>query len=304
MNKMILALIRRRGAAAVLLGVYFASIVLLHRKVARWSTRLEGAMTSPVYNRVWGAISLAALAVLLILIAIRLAKGPDRTCRISFLAAVLAGLGISHVFFLSANLEYIHLLQYILVVPPLFALTGRFGETVFWAALLGAVDELYQYYVVWWPFQNAYDFNDVLLDAAGGLFMAFLLFLWLKPDTLRQAGGSRRPGWKRSPVLAASGGLILLALAANAAGVLDFYPPQAPDGSLLKAHAPILLSMVPREKSFWSALERKKRNHIVSAAEFTVLLAGLTGLAALLDRRARRFVEPGAPSGPGKRGDG
>lgn len=300
MNKMILALVRRRWAAAILLSAYFVSIVLLHRKVARWSTKLEAAMTSPVYNRVWGLASLAALAVLLIFIAVRLIKGHDRAFRAAFLAATVAVIGISHVFFLSANLEYIHLLQFILVVPPLFALTGRFGETVFWTGLLGAVDELYQYYVVWWPFQTAYDFDDVLLDAVGGLFMAVLLFLWLRPGTVREAGRFRRPGWTRSPATAAAAGIVVLTLAAHAAGVLDFYPIRAPDGSIPKTQAPVLLSLVPREKPFWSALERKKRIHVVTAAEFIVLMAGLTGLSSLLDRRTRRLAEPGGPGSSGE----
>jgi len=301
MNKMILALIRRRWATAVLLSAYFVSIVLLHRKVARWSTKLEAAMTSPVYNRVWGIASLAALAFLLIFIAVRLVKGSDRVFRTAFLAATLAVIGISHVFFLSANLEYIHLLQFILVVPPLFALSGRFWETVFWTGLLGALDELYQYFVVWRPFQTAYDFDDVLLDAVGGLFMAVLLFLWLHPGTVRKAGGSRRPGWTRSPAAVAAAGLVVMTLAAHGAGLLDFYPRQALDGSILKAQAPVLLSLVPRDKAFWRALERKKRIHVVTAAEFTVLMAGLVGLASLLDSRARRFAEAGEPGSFGER---
>ena len=287
MNGMVRFLAGRRWLSAGLLTAYVVPTILLHKKVARWSIKLEKSVTYPVYDRAWGLISLAVLAAVLILLAVRLARGSDRGFRAAFLAATFAMIAASHVLFLAVNLEYIHILQFSLVVIPLFALSGRFGETVLWTGILGAVDELYQYYVVWWPHQSAFDYNDIALDTVGGLFMAACLFLWLDPETIRKAAGLRRPGWKRSPALAAAGAVALAALAANAAGILDFYPSPARDGLLPEKAAPILLSKDPRPGPFWSVFEKGKTYHILTVVEWAALLAGLAAFASLPDRRNR-----------------
>ncbi len=303
MNRMIRAFIRKRWLTAVLLTAYFIPMVLFHKTVARWSLKIERAVTYSVYNLVWGVISLAALAAVLVFFAVRLARGVDRAFRAVFLAATFALIASSHILFLAVNLEYIHILQFSLVVFPLFALTGRFGETVFWTGLLGGVDELYQYYVAWWPHQSAFDFNDIMLDVVGGLFMATCLFLWLDPSTIRQAARLRHPDWKRSPALATAGAVVLLTLAADALGVLDFYPPKTQDGSISKSNALILLSKVPRADSFWSIFEDKKTYHILLAVEWTALLAGLAAFASLLDRRIRRQPKQGKLGNGARRGE-
>lgn len=278
----------RRLLSAVLLAAYFIPMVLAHRTVARWSIRIEKSVTYPVYNRAWLIVSLTALAFVLVALAVRLARGSDRAFRAGFLAAVFALVAASHVLFLAVNLEYIHILQFSLVVIPLFALSGRFGETVLATALLGAVDELYQYYVAWWPHQSAFDYNDIALDTVGGLFMAACLFLWLDSETIGLAERGRRPGWARSPALVLSGAVLAAALTANALGLLDFYPPSRGHGLEKPEPAPVLLSKDPRPASFWSVFEKGKTYHILTVEGWAVFTAGVAVLASLADRRRRR----------------
>jgi hypothetical protein len=269
--------------------------VLFHKPVAKLSLRIESQVTYASYNRGWGLFAIIALTLVLTAVLIRILKHEDRVFNLFFLVSTFGLIGITHWAVLAVNLEYIHVMQFSLLVFPLLAITRRFGETVFWIGLLGAVDELYQYYVVWWPHQSYYDFNDVILDIAGGAFMVFVIYLWLKKDTLFPQGFLPKIRWLRSPSVFAAGGILVFALLAQATGLLSYYPEseRSPD-----SQAAILLSRDPKAPRFWSVFEKGKTYHIVGAGEWMILLLLGTGLYSVLDWRLR--TGPRDPSGMGE----
>jgi len=273
-------------------SLYFIATVIFHRPVAQLSLRIERQTTYAAYNRGWGLFALTALTLVLVAVVFRIMKGEDRIFKLFFLALTFGLIGATHWMVLAVNLEYIHVMQFSLLVFPLFALTRRFGETVFWIGLLGAVDELYQYYVVWWPHQSYYDFNDVILDIAGGAFMVFLIYLWLKKDTLNPQGRFPKIRWSRSASVLATSGILVFVLLAHFAGLLSFYPEA--EGTPAN-QAAILLSRDPPAPQFWSVFEKGKTYHIVGAGEWMALLLLCTGAYSLLDWRLRRPLR--APSG-------
>ncbi len=284
MNVILSFLMRNKWFTWVFGILYFVSTVILHKPVAKLSLRIERQVTYASYNRGWGWFALIALALVLVAVLLRILKQEDKLFNLAFLAFTFGLIGITHWAVLAVNLEYIHVMQFSLLVFPLLALTRRFGETMFWIGLLGAVDELYQYYVVWWPHQSYYDFNDVILDIAGGAFMVFLIYLWLKKDTLFAQGSIPKIRWLRSPSVFVAAGILVFALLSHVSGLLSYYPvpEKGPD-----SQAAILLSRDARAPQFWSVFEKGKTYHIVGAGEWMILLLLSTVLYSLLDRRLR-----------------
>jgi hypothetical protein len=284
MNIVLSFLVRHKWLAWVFGFLYFIATVLFHKPVAQLSLRIERRVTYTSYNQGWGLIALIALALVFGAVLYRILKHEDVLFNLLFLTLTYGLIGITHWAVLAVNLEYIHVMQFSLLVFPILALSRRFGETIFWIGLLGAVDELYQYYVVWWPHQSYYDFNDVILDIAGGAFMVLLIYLWHKRDSLFPRGLLPKIRWLKSPSLYLAAGILLITLLAYASGLLSFYP-EAEMGP--ESQAAILLSRDPKASQFWSVFEKGKTYHIVGAGEWMALLLLSTGLYSLLDWRLR-----------------
>lgn len=280
--------------SAITGGLYFLATVLFHKPVARLSLRIEQQVSYLSYNKGWGLFALIGLSLILLVVVIRIVRGGDRIFELLMLVLTFGLIGTAHWTVLAVNLEYIHVIQFSLLVFPLFALTLRFGETVFWIGLLGAVDELYQYYVVWWPHQSYFDFNDIALDIVGGVFMVFLIYLWVDRDILRAHGRIPRIRWLRSPSLLAAAGLMVATVLAGAAGLLRFHPISADNPGA----APVLLSRDLAAPQFWSVFEKGKTYHIMEVAEWMGFLLLITALYSFLDRRIRSGEHP-PPVEPG-----
>lgn len=266
--------------------IYYIATVVFHKPVARFSLKIEKNMTYASYNLSWGLFAVIGLGLALLVILVRIFRNRDKTFNILFTMLTFGLIGASHVVVLAVNLEYIHMIQFSLLVFPLFALTASFRDTVFWVGILGVGDELYQYYVAWWPHQSYYDFNDVSLDIIGGLFMVFLIYLWFKPEKLYAFRRYRKIKWLKSPVFITAASIIILILAANITGLLRFYPSSEgePDSGAL-----ILLSKNPPESHFWSVFEKGKSYHIQGATEWMMFLLLVTSVYSLLDWRLRRI---------------
>jgi len=178
-------------------------------------------------------LAAVALAVLILWPAVR--RGGRRLWRWWVLTAVYA-VGV-YVLFISVSSELVHVPQYALLAIPLYALTRSACDTVALAAILGAIDEGYQYLVLHSTWTVYFDFNDVLIDAVG----AALGVVWLLSVLPGRAAATKRRGaavaWRelrRSPalgglvaigaavvILLASGALVVDAVGADS----DFYVP-------------------------------------------------------------------------------
>jgi hypothetical protein len=286
MNGLLQFLHRHKWFSITVGSIYFASTVLFHKTVANLSLDVEKKVTYVSYNNGWGLFAIISLSLISLTVIIKIYKSEDKGFKILYLILTASVIAASHIVVLAVNLEYIHIMQFSLLVFPVLALSMRLGETVFWIGFLGAVDELYQYYVIWWPHQSYFDFNDITMDIAGGVFMIFLISLWLKKEVYFAPKRNRKLKWKRSPVPAIAATLVLLALLANIAGILRFYP-QKEGGT--GRQAVILLSNDPPALNFWSVFEKGKTYHIQGALEWIMILIFLTALYTLLDWRFHKM---------------
>jgi hypothetical protein len=188
--------------------------------------------------------------------------------------------------FLTANnVELVHYPQYVPEGMALVALTLSPVESLAWAAILGGLDEGFQYAVVNRNRMVQFDFNDIFMDilgAAAGVLLA-MAFLRCEPQTRAARGVLRRPGL-----------LVVYAMLAI--------------GMLLWSAGLMLLYRDPANTHYWFALSREKpaaflaiepisgpkKFHTLSPVEGPILILSALALYAILDRRVRISVKPAA----------
>jgi hypothetical protein len=90
--------------------------------------------------------------------------------------------------------EIIHFPQYGILAVLLYPITRRYMPTLIVGTLLGVIDEMYQFFVLFTDRLNYLDFNDMLLNLVGVIFGLMLVFT-LNPGN----AGSKdiRSIWKR-----------------------------------------------------------------------------------------------------------
>jgi hypothetical protein len=146
----------------------------------------------------WGSF-----AALVIYLAFRYRRGDNRKQTLSHWAAwAVVVLGTNHFFVCSAN-EYIHYPQYAILaclMVPVFD-QERTGSGVapilFWATVLGIVDEMNQYLYLCPQYGDYLDFNDFFFNELGAMAGILLVYGFRKK---RIAPPSRKPFWRTKEV--------------------------------------------------------------------------------------------------------
>ena len=156
----------RRTAGWLLLGVYYAAVVLPHEFVQRWLARVPMAAWS-FYGyelRVMTAWYLAAipLAALVGVAALR----RSRAMAAAWTGLVLAAAAVDR-WLLFSQSERIHYPQYAILAWGLYHLLDSRVLSLSLAGLLGTLDEAYQAFVLYRSRALPLDVKDVLLDLMG-----------------------------------------------------------------------------------------------------------------------------------------
>ncbi len=284
MNKLIVFLNRHKVVTFLFGGLYFLLTVLLHLEVSKISVWFQSKLSTSVYNNMLGIIGLVIISFFSIYLLNRTRKEDDRKFKILCLALTITLVVISFNTLLSINIEYIHFFQYAVLAIPVFAMTLKFGETVFWITLLGALDEAYQYFILVPDFEY-FDFNDVILNLIGGGIGVILILTTLSRLQL-QGLCCKRPSekWFRSKVIIISVVLLLGLLILYSAGYVHFYP--VPDST----GASILLRREPAPSTFWNSVAWGKTYHILHPIEGMVLAGILVGFYSFIDFRNRKKI--------------
>jgi hypothetical protein len=172
----------------------------------------------------------------------------------------------------------IHFPQYIFLAILIFPLVMRYGETVFWATLLGVIDEAYQYFYLA-PQRTAYfDFNDIILNLLGAALGVLLIFgSGITPRACNYAK------WYASPVFRTLAVLMIGITVLFQTPLLNMYLPA--DGASVGA---VLVKTKPT--GFWEQVPHlNDKFHIVRPLEGIILVILLLLLYYTMDIAARRW---------------
>lgn len=273
----------RKLFAAITAGLYFAAVVLGHHEVSRIVEWMNEKLSFKVSNNLMLYISILITLIFGVLMVIRIRNGEHKQFQIASWLFTAALVVVSYKMLIVVNVEAIHYLQYALLTVPVFALVTRYGETVFWVTFLGALDEAYQYFVLYPHRKEFYfDFNDIVLNQVGAGIGVALVYTLLDAKSNRFKFDLRpRRKWHRSPAFLVTAIISFGVFALYATGLLRFYPgPDAMD-------ALIVLSRVPAQAGFWVEPAVGKTYHILSPLEGVVLAAVIMACYSLLDRFSR-----------------
>lgn len=270
----------RKRFAAVTAGIYFSAVVTCHHEVSRIVEWMNARLSFKVTNSLMLELSILVTLIFAALTILRIRNGEHQHLQIA-LWLFTAGLAfVSYKMLIVFNVENIHYLQYALLTMPVFALVTRYGETVFWVTCLGALDEAYQYFVLYPDRKDFYfDFNDIVLNLVGaGIGIAFIY-------TLLDAKANRftfdfppRYTWYRSPAFAVTAIIFFGIAALCVTGLLRLYPGPEAAGAL------VVLSRIPASATFWIVPTIGNTFHILSPWEGLISAAFITACYSMLDR--------------------
>jgi VanZ family protein len=283
LTRLIAFLGQRKAFTVLITCVYFSIIVFFHRKVSSIFDWLRDYYSFDAYNDAVRSLSLLLLLLFSAFLFSKLRKGEERFKKsILWISALLIVLFSYHLL-ITVNIEVIHYVQYALFAVPVFALVRRYGETVLWVTLFGAIDEAYQYFVLYRDNNTVYfDFNDIILNLIGAGIGVLLIYTLT--DTRQHVSTLLRP-WRgkrfKSPVITVSLTISLCCVLLYSTGLVGSDPGE------FSAREFIVLSRQPAPSipQFWKVPEKGKPYHRLTPAEGMTILILLPAALAAVDFR-------------------
>lgn len=272
-------LIQRRTLNMVIVVVYSALILHMHDPMVKVSVKLMNYFTRQVYDVIVGSIAtIFLLGIVYYFIKMLLRYRQATEIKVCYLLTVVSLLFLHTQINFVMNIELIHTVEFGILAFLIFPLTRRFGNTAFYALLVGMLDEWYQYNVEK-PDSNYFDFNDLVLDLLGIGFVLVLLY----SSGLNNKSYPRPVPWYRSPVF-----YIASLIAISVTVLLQLSLIQVYAGS---ENAWVVLNRDENTRQFWTHLPNSDIVfHVMQPLEGTTLLIALLSLFFLLDHLARRSI--------------
>jgi VanZ family protein len=270
----------RKLFAVVTAGLYFAVVVVCHHEVSKIVEWMNARLSFKFTNNLLFVVSILITLILAVSTIVRIRNGEHRYLQIVLWLFTAALVVISYRMLIVFNVENIHYPQYALLTLPVFALVTRYGETVFWVTLLGALDEAYQYFVLYPDRKDLYfDFNDIVLNLVGAGIGVALIYTLLdvKANPIALSSAPRRK-WYRSPAFLVTATIASGISALYVLGLLTFYPGPKASGAL------IILSRVPAPTTFWTMPTIGNTFHTLSPLEGVISTAIIIACYSVLDR--------------------
>lgn len=280
MHTLILWLSKRRVFTTSVTLAYFVPNVLCHDLVQKVAVTIEKKLSLGVFNAVITTVGLPTLAVFSWFVFVRIRNRPHQRVIAAYWCFNIGLAAFSYNTLMAKNIEVLHFPQYALLTVPVFALTMRFGETVAWVTLLGALDEAYQYLVLHRSWVGVYDFGDVILNLIGaGIGVVFIA-------SLIEVNPAPNPGSTyslrkliRSPAFIMTGGLLGCGIFLYLTELLSLYPENS-------SRALLVLNRRSPPPQYWlKPTPAHKFFHILHPGEAVLLLVLLTAVYIAMDNR-------------------
>jgi VanZ family protein len=281
MNSLIVKLHERKPLAFLLAALYFAAVSLPHKEVSKIFDWLSRELSFGVYNDALFKVNVFLAIVSSAFMLLRIRNGNRRALKITYWLFTAFLVGASYEILIVFNVESIHFPQYAVLALLVFPLVMRYGDTVFWCTLLGALDEGYQYFVLYRDNNEVYfDFNDILLNLVGAGIGVLILFTLADDRSKRSTAHTHSSlNRSRSPVIVTTAFLFAAGFFFSMTGHLQLYPEAGASGTPF-----ILMSRKPAATSFWTEPKRGKAFHILTPLEGIISAAALIGCYASMDR--------------------
>jgi hypothetical protein len=282
--------LRKRPLLTFLLATgYFFAVSLPHEQVQVFVAWMFSGMTRDSYQAIILGTGIGLFCLYVIVLGWFAVRNQQvkRTLIYGIITLILL---VSAVYILVIhNFEMIHFPQYVFLAILIFPLVMRYGETVFWTAALGALDEAYQYFYLA-PQRTAYfDFNDIILNLLGAALGVLLIFsCGIRPREYQYKK------WYASPVFRISMVVIIGITLLFHTPLLSMYPPA--DGSSAWA-----VLVKTRPEGFWEYIPHlHDKFHIVRPLEGLILIVVLLLLYYTMDFPAQRRDDTEAQQRPVK----
>jgi len=232
--------------------VYYLLVVLPHEKVGQFLAKtLDEPLGRTKYNQLVLSLTILGGIGYLVLIALGVNNYPKRLKTVLiYLTTTFLFIFVAIKILIVVNIEMIHFVQYGLLTLLLFPLFSSFRITLFFAILLGVLDEAYQYWILTPLSTDYYDFNDVIINLLGAALGLILLY------AIGHQVKSKIFEWHQSPINITTFLLSLILLIFFSNGVLGIYPT---DGQI----QPPLLLIRNIQPNFWTVAEPNIQFHVL-----------------------------------------
>jgi glycopeptide antibiotics resistance protein len=218
MKRMIKWLGENRMITLLMAGVLYVCIVLLHDEVTTVMIKLRNALGRDAYNSYVAWVFLVILLAFVAHLAYYIGRESRKKLYYTLAAGVSILMVISFKMIMVYSIEAIHFLEYCMLAMLLLPVLKSYGDTVFVVAILGTLDELFQYRFLTPDFEY-FDFNDCFLNLVGAGAGAVLIF-----TTAGDAVRVKQRKWYRSAGILAAAGLLVLFLLLRLTGKITISP--------------------------------------------------------------------------------
>lgn len=277
MERILLWLSARRWTTIAVTAVYVVLVVGSHELIQRSVIACYDRFSRESVNTVVRACGVGISLAFVVYIVRHLSRPDGRWTKVIYLIVTLGMIAASWPWLFYTDIEVVHFPQYAVLSILLYAMTRRFGRAVFYASLLGAADECFQYYVSHPNWAINLDFNDMMYNAIGAGFGCTLIYVAVE-GRLSACGsfqGGHRAKRSAAALLRRATPLWIVLLVCSTCGLLwqtgQMSLDPLPDGSKPK----YVIRRCGPSARYWEKTSWGKRYH-----ELTPLEAG--GLAVLL----------------------
>ncbi len=280
MRKFIDWLHKNRMANLIILCIYFLLVVLPHEIVGRFIMNdLFEDFSRPKLNSTVLAITFLAFSAFLFTLLRNLVRGDQKRAKLIYLFITLGLIILVYNTLFVLATESAHFPQYALIAILLFPLTLNYNVTLFWATLLGAFDEAYQYFYLNPRATGYFDFNDVITDLLGAVLG--LLLLWTFGIKRKVETG---PWYQRSSFLMGIG-ILLMGGILILFRIMAIYPNEDSNKTIIT-----LMKKVP--ESFWSYDKVGDLYfHVVHPIEGILIISILFGAYTFLGKSDNEIIK-------------
>lgn len=170
MNRSINWLTERKYISFLLLSIYYLMVVLPHEQVGQFVVWVFKEATRATYQITVAVLGSGIFLVFLFYIFQNIKHLAEKRILYLYLFTTVTFMLISFKTLIIHNIEIIHYAQYAILILFLYPLTKTMISSLFWATILGALDEAYQYLYLAPNRTDYFDFNDIILDLLGAAF--------------------------------------------------------------------------------------------------------------------------------------